>query len=259
MAHSSLEARLKSNDQRRDCSDKETEAHRKEIEKLQDENAELKERIRYGGLEYQKCYEKMRFYKNQSFKKELNAFSEPVFDENQVRRRQPFSTSSQSDLGSESNTQSARASADDSENTLLDALLGSSFYNGTWNGSKKQIKKEESLVKTPATTTQPIKSSDFSADDGLVKAKHEIVKQQTNNLAQKLSRCQIGQTVQEQDPKLEDCEICNFIFPTGASEEDRKLHKKSHYGQTCPVCFLEFTKGYNQKQFEMHVNSHFTN
>jgi hypothetical protein len=59
------------------------------------------------------------------------------------------------------------------------------------------------LVKTPATTTQPIKTSDFSSDDGLIKAKHVVEKQQINNLAQKISRCQIGQAVQEQDPKLE--------------------------------------------------------
>ena len=54
-------------------------------------------------MEYSKVYEKMRFYKNQIFKSELNTFGEP--ESNQVRRRQPFSTSSQSDLGSESNTQ----------------------------------------------------------------------------------------------------------------------------------------------------------
>ena len=44
----------------------------KMIEELKQENEELKERIRYGALEYTKIFEKCRLLKNQKFNSEMN-------------------------------------------------------------------------------------------------------------------------------------------------------------------------------------------
>jgi hypothetical protein len=235
---------------------------------LKEENEEFKERIRYGALEYQKIFDKYRFYKNQKFNSEINSYQA---EEGQPRRRNHLSSTDAKEMDSaiqdKTVSQSARASADDSENTLLDALLGSSFYNGTWSAVKKDQKNEAASTiasqlrkqNMTATTTQP-KSSDFS-DDGLVHAKlQEFKTEKTQNLAQQLNKCQIGLAKEEEDVnRIENCEICEFVFPTGTTESERGQHKDTHFGQQCPVCFLQFRKGYNQNEFEIHVNSHFTN
>lgn len=269
VAHNSLETRLRTSEHRRELADKEIETQQKTIEQLKEENEEFKERIRYGAMEYQKIFDKYRFYKNQKFNSDLNVYQT---EENQPRRRTHLGSfeSKETDSAIQDKTvsQSARASNDDSENTLLDALLGSSFYNGTWNTAKceqpTQINttlenqlNEKKTFATPARTTQP-KSSDFS-DDGLIHGKrNQPETEKTENLAHKLNRCQIGISKEDEELRIENCEVCDFVFPTGTTESERNQHINSH-GQQCPVCFLQFRKDYNQNEFEIHVNSHFTN
>lgn len=276
-AHTHLENRLKTSEQRKESAEKENEANKKLIEKKNPENEELKERIRYGAIEYAKLHEKYRLLKNQKFNIEMNLTNQQD-NENQLIRRRTHTNSVQNDSATQEPektvSQSARASAADSENTLLDAFLGSSFYNGGWNensprdqsnlpSDKKQIShlKDLTASKTPATTTQPksSQSSDFSSDDGLVHANRKNIENE-QNLSEKIRNCQIGQTEPcELSKNNENCEVCGFVFPTDVNKSGREEHYTNHFGPSCPVCFLQFHKGYSQKDFEMHVNSHFTN
>ncbi len=73
-------------------------------------------------------------------------------------------------------SQIARASNDEIENTFLDALLGSSFYNTTWSGLNQRDQRLPSNSQLPtvtsaiATTTQPKPSQNQAtdlSDDGL--------------------------------------------------------------------------------------------
>lgn len=273
VAHSSLETRLKSNEQRRAASEKEIENQRKSIEDLKKENHELKERINHGAHEYTKLFEKCRLLKNQKFSNDMKSNYD---EDNQLTRRRTNINSTQCETSQATNIQDktvsqARVSGAESENTLLDALLGSSFYNSTWqNDTNKTASSSSKIAATPVTkrasvitTTQPksprTQSNDLS-DDGLVHGKSNYVEQpkKTENLTQKLSRCQIGESVEE--TKNPNCEICDFIFPTGANEDELAKHMSTHFsGHTCPVCFLQFNKGYSQEEFEYHVDSHFSN
>ena len=119
-------------------------------------------------------------------------------------------------------SQSAKASSADLENTLLDALLGSSFYNGTWsNSGHRDQSNRVQLNQVPstqqATTIQPkpahSQSSEMS-DDGLVHSKvvksqqfeqTPIVPPRQHNLSQQLYACQTinkpaAQTIDYKNP-----------------------------------------------------------
>lgn len=258
VAHNSLETRLKTSEQKREKVEAECENYRRTTDELQKENEELKERIRYGAIEYQKIFEKYRLIKNQRFNNEINY--QDGCDNHLTRRRIGSTHTKESDsaIHDKTGTQSARASTDDSENTLLDALLGSSFYNGSWNNQKTRVQEiDQSCLskmnsttntQTTARTTQP-KSSDFT---DLAQAK--ISKNEKLNLSQQLNKCQI-----EDPSKIEDCDVCDFVFPTGVNMEEREQHIASHHGKQCPVCFLNFHSGIDQQEFEAHVNTHFIN
>lgn len=285
VAHNSLETRLKSSEQKRDMAEREAEIQKDQMDLLRKENEELKDRVRCGAYEYTKLFEKFRLVKNQKFNNELNVYhdlSSPQDDENKLRRRSHITSIQSSDSHDQTGSQMAqRTSEADSQNTLLDALLGTSFYNGTWNNQEKTSASACSAMPTKQYTTQPTKihanlmpvitktatisqpkssqsqSSDLS-DDGLVQAKNAEMSSH-QNLSQKLSRCQIGISSQIPETKEAYCEECGFMFPTGIKEDELAVHMNTHFGQTCPVCFLQFEKGYSQKEFEFHVDSHFSN
>lgn len=297
VAHNSLETRLKSSEQRREIAERELETLKNNTsqDQIRKENEELKDRVRCGAYEYTKLFEKLRLLKNQKFNNELNVYhgmsNSNSQDDNKLTRRRSHITSTQNET-QETCSQVDRASAD-SDNTLLDALLGSSFYNGTWKeDTTKQNTQTNTQTNTPvpaqytsqpqkiqakivsvaknvATIIQPVKSSQTSdmSDDGLMsqlgQQKNNKVRKVEENLSQKLSRCQIGGGAQNssQASKTRDmnCQDCGFVFPTGMKDDDLAYHMSSHHEQTCPVCDLQFDKGYSQQEFESHVDSHFSN
>jgi len=184
---------------------------------LRKENEELKDRVRCGAYEYTKLFEKLRLVKNQKFNNELNVYPElntHQDEENKLRRRSNLASSPDNDTHS-SSQMAQRACEADSQNTLLDALLGTSFYNGTWHQEKsaasvqaKQYTTQPTKIQasplTPAaaktaTISQPkssqSRSSDMS-DDGLVQTRGG-----EGNLSEKLSRCQIGIARQRPETK----------------------------------------------------------
>jgi hypothetical protein len=289
VAHNSLETRLKSSEQRREIAERELESQKNTTSQDQiiKENEELKDRVRCGAYEYTKLFEKLRLLKNQKFNNELNVYHGlNSQDDNKLTRRRSHITSTQNET-QETCSQVDRASEPaDSDNTLLDALLGSSFYNGTWREDTKNT--ETTSQNTPltkqytsqptknqakiapvatnvATIIQPVKSSQIQSsdmsDDGLMQLQKNKVRKVEENLSQKLNRCQIGGTQNNQafKPKDSNCQDCGFVFPTGMKEDDLAYHMSSHHEQTCPVCFLQFDKGYSQQEFESHVDSHFSN
>ena len=82
--------------------------------------------------------------------------------------------------------ENTRLSAQDSENTLLDAFLGSSFYNNTWNGGNQSEKASSAMEQqqTITTTIQPKSSTNQGnelSDDGLVNQKNIPQPLQNNN------------------------------------------------------------------------------
>lgn len=241
VAHNSLETRLKSSEQRRE---KEYTMNKKTIDELKQENEELKERIRYGALEYTKIFEKCRLLKNQKFNSEMN----------QHENRNQLNSTSTDKSAIKENT---KLSAQDSENTLLDAFLGSSFYNNTWTGNMQTDKSSSAKKNTfsepesaIATTIQPKSSNNQEnelSDDGLVNQKKNQQAFQENNNDKNIKTNNLN------------CEICDFIFPTGVTHAEREQHYAIHYGPTCPVCYLQFNKEYSQQNYEDHVNSHFSN
>jgi len=188
---------------------------------LRKENEELKDRVRCGAYEYTKLFEKLRLLKNQKFNNELNVYQEqntPKEEENKLRRRSNLTSTQTSD--SHAFIAAQKNSENDSQNTLLDALLGTSFYNGTWNQEKSQVSACSSqpkqytsqptkvqtilmpTVKAQATISQPkssqAQSSDLS-DDGLLQVKG--AESSLPNLTQKLSQCQITRPTPEfRDP-----------------------------------------------------------
>lgn len=122
-------------------------------ENLERENEELKERIKAGAKEYTKLIEKYRLLKNQQFNYDMNIYHDLNGD---IHIKRDFSSHNNisnrtgsccSDLNNDDTgdsaiqertlSQSARGSSS-IDNTLLDALLGSSFYNGWTNNSNDQ-------------------------------------------------------------------------------------------------------------------------
>ena len=208
LAHVHLETRLKSMDQSKSKLEKETEMQKEQLDKLREENQELKERIQAGAKEYSKLFEKYRLIKNQQFNYDMNLYHDlngadilirkdlNRFNNTNQRQGSFFGTStpniinnSESDSAiqektlsqsqtSQLSTQSAaaRVSSADIENTLLDALLGSSFG---WNNNNTLTNNKQTVQTKPATTTtQPkmisnikssnhLESNDLS-DDGLI-------------------------------------------------------------------------------------------
>jgi hypothetical protein len=240
LAHVHLETRLKSTDHSKSKLEKESEIQKLEFDKLKEENQELKERIQAGAKEYSRLFEKYRLIKNQQFNYDMNLYHDlngadilirkDLNRFNNVNQRQGsfFGTStpnivnnSESDSAIHEKTLSqseasqapsqsavARASSADIENTLLDALLGSSFG---WNNNNTLTNNKQPLtaLKPATTTTQPkmisnikssnqLESNDLS-DDGLINLNvHNLhindeadgdVHVNSNNLI-KLSGCQ---------------------------------------------------------------------
>lgn len=74
LAHSHLETRLKSSDLAKTKSDKEAEIYKQSMEKLKQENDDLKERIKAGAKEYSKLFEKYRIVKNKQFNHDINVY-----------------------------------------------------------------------------------------------------------------------------------------------------------------------------------------
>jgi hypothetical protein len=209
LAHVHLETRLKSMDNSKSKLEKESEMQLQQLEKLREENQELKERIQAGAKEYSKLFEKYRLIKNQQFNYDMNLYHDlngadilirkdlNRFNNTNQRKGSFFGTStpniinsSESDSAIQDKTLSqsqtsqppsqsavARASSADIENTLLDALLGSSFG---WNNNNTLKNNKQPISAKPATTTtqQPkmisnVKSSNHLetndlSDDGLI-------------------------------------------------------------------------------------------
>ena len=231
LAHHHLEKHLKSSEVKRDILEKENEMQKRTIEMLEKDNEDLKERIKQGAKEYTKLFEKNRLLRNQRFNNEI---SNDMIDSSNSACRSRFSRQSHnltlSDNGHESDSaiqeklvsRSARVSTTDIDNTFLDALLGSSFYNNA-NWSRDISNKPKNLILDtpvsnshlasnqqtiiPATTTQPksqLSQSYELSDDGLINSKNE-----------KILRPQIISPTKQQLP----IQIQNLIPETFASNE----------------------------------------
>jgi len=300
LAHTHLEYRLKSSEQRRDLTERENEIHKQTIEGLEKDNEDLRERIKQGAKEYTKLFEKNRLLRNQKFNSELSQDIDSSNASCRSRLTRKHHNSSLSDHGHESDSaiqektsHSNRGSAtDDIENTFLDALLGSSFYNGDWNmNANKRLEKlsrnllndsqmshlisnQQTII--PATITQPksqlSQSCDLS-DDGLNSKNAGLNNEATSSkicVTSQINSLPIVSNKQNNFPERfarndliinknkQVCEICDYIFATDESLEAIEKHYSNHYGPTCPVCFLQFRKGYSQNDLESHVNSHFS-
>lgn len=303
LAHTHLEYRLKSSEQKRELVEKENDIHKQTIDGLEKDNDDLRERIKQGAKEYTKLFEKNRLLRNQKFNSELTQDIDSSNASCRSRLTRIHHNSTLSDHGNESDSaiqekiSQTRASGD-LENTFLDALLGSSFYNGDWkmntNNRIEMAPTTEKLSKNvlndsqisflmasnqqtiiPATITQPksqlSQSCDLSENDGLIKngpinettSSKICVTSQINSLPTVSNK---PTNISERFPRNESviknkqvCEICDYIFGTDEKIEEIEKHYSNHYGPTCPVCFLQFRKGYSQNDLENHVNSHFIN
>ena len=176
LAHVHLETKLKTTEQSKTKLEKDLDVSKHSISSLQNENEELKERIKAGAKEYSKLFEKYRLLKNQQFNYDMNIYHDLngnihlkrdlnqnrlVFDQNQQRnanyRHSTPTEDHDGDIDSaitdKTVSQSARASSTDIENTLLDALLGSSF---PWNDSqlnKHALNMQQHLCKMGMSTS----------------------------------------------------------------------------------------------------------
>lgn len=220
LAHSHLETRLR--------------AHDKDNERLRIENEELKDRVRAGGKEYSKLFEKYRLLKNKQFNHDLNVYTDLCGNEMIMKRNESISTDSAIQEKSQS-----RMSSADIENTLLDALLNSSLNNPPQKSTSTAVgvvnMREQFGKGTPGKETM--------SDDGL-----NQIRQNQESLSLD-SNCVI-----------KTCDLCDYVFPTGAALQDVERHySEKHYGPSCPVCCLNFRKGYPLSEFEKHVNEHFPN
>lgn len=195
-------------------------------------------------------------------------------------------------------SQSARASTDDVDNTLLDALMGSGMYNNwrnemNFNNLQKELSTSTQLSKnnqnsqiiqmpvvvsssSSASSSSEIKTqipaivvrpSDNLSDDGLTTPSSEAngqTSQDTNMLDSTLNQLRIDlknkpSSSAHAGEQSGFCETCNYIFPSNATIHDIEKHYDLHYGPQCPICFVRFSKGYPQSEFENHVNNHFSN
>ena len=229
LAHVHLENKLKTMEKSKANSDKDLDAYKQMVEHLKAENEELKDRLKAGNKEYTKLLEKYRLVKNQQFNHDMNIYhdlngdvigirkdfnykhdninnsSQRVFmNERQHQLNYRHSTpaceqDSENDSAIQAKTNTAshsgRVSSADIENTLLDALLGSSF---PWHDESSKIGKDLNVkhnicamgmnasspfedsneiqpTKITTTTKQPTGSkmqshttSDLLSDDGLI-------------------------------------------------------------------------------------------
>lgn len=236
LAHTHLESRLKSSEQRRELTEKENDVHKRTVEALEKDNDDLRERIKQGAKEYTKLFEKNRLLRNQRFNNEI---SHDVDSSTNTSCRSRFSRNhnSTSDQGHESDSaiqdrlisRSARASNTDIDNTFLDALLGSSFYNTEWNMNNRmeKLKLDSQMSNShigstqqtiiPATITQPksqlCQSYDLS-DDGLINSKNTCASQ-----SQIQNQVFFQNILQKQMPKQN--------FPDQFAKNDIKVNKNN--------------------------------
>ncbi len=253
LAHVHLENKLKMMEKSKINSDKDLESYRLMVEQLKSENEELKDRLKVGNKEYTKLLEKYRLVKNQQFNHDMNVYhdlngdiinirkdfnyklnnnnsnnstntSQRIFmNERQHQLNFRHSTpaceqDSENDSAIQAKTNtcshSGRVSSTDIENTLLDALLGSSFpWHDDSNKNNKGLNMKQNLCaigmnassqledssneiqasKVFTTTTQPTVSkiqnrtaSDLLSDDGLIHLnesdKKTVPKSESSNL-----------------------------------------------------------------------------
>ncbi len=76
LAHLHLENKLKSNEQAKSKSEHDIEYYKHNLKRLEQENEELTERLKAGGKEYSKLFEKYRFIKNQQFNHDMNVYQD---------------------------------------------------------------------------------------------------------------------------------------------------------------------------------------
>lgn len=76
LAHLHLENKLKSNEQAKSKSEHDIEYYKHNLKRLEQENEELTERLKAGGKEYSKLFEKYRFIKNQQFNYDMNVYQD---------------------------------------------------------------------------------------------------------------------------------------------------------------------------------------
>lgn len=272
LAHSHLETKLKTSEQNKCRLEKENESLKVNLEKFKIENEELKERIKAGAKEYSKLFDKYRLIKNRQFNQDINVYHDlnggvHLRREMNSQSHILYSNNSHLDSPDSAINQSARASSADIENTLLDALLGSSMYQ-----QQQQQVKNQPLMSTSTHIASSSKSTPNNhqtiSDDGLVNQRipHSIRSSSSRNLDEEesdnvfngeLTSFSLNQ-VRQREPSHKCCDLCNYTFTSEMNVNDIEKHYSSHYGPSCPVCFLQFKKGYPQNDFENHVNSHFS-
>lgn len=306
LAHVHLESRLKANDNVHEKYLTEAQEQKFTILKLKAENEELRERIEAGANEYKKLFEKFRALRRGQFSQ--HEFSNAM-NEDLLQLRQPFSNSTprneeRSDMDSafqdRTVSQCIRAASNvDIENTLLDALLGSSLINQNWQQHQDNTNNESKLTDlqqqfsqlattstpntiVPAATTQQPRAAldDQHQHQHLINSRsNELNDYKQKNLIASTSSSMstirsasasgLSDATNDLDRRIfqlynkptsdKTCEICSYMFPTDAKLMDFENHYSLHYGPSCPICFLTFRKGYPQQEFESHVNSHFSN
>ena len=204
LAQVHLENKLKSIEQYKAKSDRELDSCKQVVSSLRAENEELKERIKAGAKEYSKLFEKCRILKNQQLNYDMNNvyhdlngdvlnlrkdfnfksnINQRLFMNQRQQNQQNYRHSTPAeDLDSEENdsaiqdktnttnntSQSVRASSTDIENTLLDALLGSSFpWNDDFNKNqlnKKVLNVQQQLCKMGMSSSSPFEALDDEAN-----------------------------------------------------------------------------------------------
>ncbi len=148
LAHTHLESKFKTIEQNlKQKYESETELYKENMEKMKQENDELRDRIKAGAKEYSKLMEKYHMIKNQQFNNDINVYHElnggdrREFHKNHnhqiaqclFRKRNPQNPetdNSDSAIQDRTMSQSVRASNSETEieNTLLNDLLSNSFY-----------------------------------------------------------------------------------------------------------------------------------
>ena len=194
LAHVHLENKLKTIEKLKASSDKDLDAYKQMVEHLKTENDELKDRLKVGNKEYTKLLEKYRLVKNQQFNHDMNIYqdlngdiisirkdfnykhnnnnnsNQRIFmNERQHQLNYRHSTpaceqDSENDSAIQAKTNTAshsgRVNSTDIENTLLDALLGSSF---PWHDESSKINKglnmKQNLCAMGINASSPLEDS----------------------------------------------------------------------------------------------------
>lgn len=316
LAHVHLESKLKSTEQSRSKIEKENESQKQSLTKLKSENQELRERIQAGSKEYSKLFEKYRLIKNQQFNYDMNLYhdlngSDILIPKDQRstrfnnNTRQPSflgtstpNVNSESDIETDSAIQdktlsqsqstqtpnAARASSADIENTLLDALLGSSFgwnnNNNVTNNNKQSDNASTSSKQPVATTTQPkmTLSSKQSPIENINLNENKTINDLNENIliqSNKLMKCKpidfrLKPEITKSNLKDEDDNVFadienteHFYIPGSDNMEAQNLNNQNTNMidalniKNCDICNYIFPTDANINDIERHYSVHY--